>query len=72
MADGWAVLVKMGVIGGGESTQLFYAHLPNRMDAENAVKKHISASPDVRIEAQKSVPHNAFVEMHIPEGGVGQ
>jgi hypothetical protein len=72
MADGWAVEVTMWVMGGGQSKQTYYAHVPDRTAAEEAVKLHILAPPDVKVEARKPVAHNAFVGVNIPEGGVGQ
>ncbi len=72
MADGWAVEVTMKVLGGGHSTQIYYAHIPDRSAAEEAVKRSISATPDVKVEAKEPVPHNAFVGAKISEGAVGQ
>lgn len=72
MADGWAVQVTMKVEGGGESKQLYYAHVPDRTEAEQAVAKHVSAIGDVKVEAKEPVAHNAFVGMKVPEGGISQ
>jgi hypothetical protein len=72
MADGWAVEVTMEVVGGGESKQIYYAHCPVRAAAEEVVKRHISAAPNVKVHAKECVPHDAFVSMDVPEGGVGQ
>jgi hypothetical protein len=60
------------VVGGGESKQTYYAHIPDRSAAEQAVERHVAATPDVKVEAKAIVPHNAFVEMHVPEGQVSQ
>jgi hypothetical protein len=72
MADGWAVEVTMKVVGGGESKQIYHAHIQDPRAAEEAVRRYITATPDVRVEAKKPVAHNAFVGANIPEGQVGQ
>jgi hypothetical protein len=72
MADGWAVEVTMQVLGGGESKQTYYAHIPDIAAAEEAVRKRISATPDVKVKAKAPVPHGTFVDMRVPEGEVSQ
>jgi hypothetical protein len=73
VADGWAVEVTMQVLGGGEPKRpFFYAHIPDRSAAENAVRERVSATPDVRVEAKAPIPHAAFVGMNVPEGEVIQ
>jgi hypothetical protein len=72
MADGWAVKVTIQVMGGGQSEQIWYAHVPDRTGAEEAVKRRISATPDVKVEAVEVVSHNAFAGMNVAEGAVSQ
>lgn len=72
MADGWAVEVTMKTVGGGGSKQVYYAHLPDRSAAEQAVAQRVAATPDVKVQAKVPVPHNTFVEMHVAEGKVSQ
>lgn len=72
MADGWAVEVTMATDGGGISKQLYRAHIPNKLMAEESVRRHISATPDVRVVAIKLLAHNTFVGANIAEGAVGQ
>jgi hypothetical protein len=72
MADGWAVEVTMKTVGGGESKQVYYAHIPDRLSAEQAVAGRVGVMPDVKVWAKAPVPHNTFVEMRVPEGQVSQ
>jgi hypothetical protein len=52
MSDGWAVLVKVKTLSGGESKQIFYARLSDATEAVEAVKRHIHATQDVVVQAQ--------------------
>jgi hypothetical protein len=72
MSDGWAVEVKMKVIGGGESTQTYYARVPDRLGAEEAVKKRINATPDVIVTAIAPVSASSFEGMNVKPGNVAQ
>jgi hypothetical protein len=76
VADGWAVKVTAKVLGGdewgGESTRTYYAHIPDRVAAERAVARHISAAFDEEVEATVPIPHDMFVSMGVDEGGVAQ
>ena len=72
MADGWAVKVIMKTVGGGSSDQIYFAHVADRAAAEETVRVHISASPDVTIVGEKVVSHSSFEGMRIGEGKVGQ
>jgi hypothetical protein len=72
MADGWAVEVTMKVMGGGESKQIYYAHIPDRVTAEQAVARRVAITPDVKVEAKAPVSHDKFVEMHVSEGEISQ
>jgi hypothetical protein len=72
MSDGWAVSVKMKTLGGGESTRIYYARVADALGAEEAVKRHISATPDVRVKAEHVTSASAFDAQKIAPGGVGQ
>jgi hypothetical protein len=73
MSDGWAVQVQTKLLGGsGYSTQIFNARLADRVAAEEAVKRHINATPDVIVRAIKPVPASAFESMNVKPGTVGQ
>ncbi len=61
VANGWAVDVTMGVVGGGTSTQIYYAHVPDPKDAEEAVRTRLAATPDVKVRAIRPIPHNALI-----------
>jgi len=72
MTDGWAVLVTMRVLNGGESKQVYYAAISDRFAAEEAVKKAVSATSDVRVEAQKAISAAVFREKNYRDGQIGQ
>lgn len=72
MADGWMVEVTTQRMGGGSLTEVWYAHIPNRAQAEDAVRMRVQSTPDVEILARSTVPHNALVALGCPEGGVSQ
>lgn len=72
MSDGWAVEVVIQVLGGGHSTQVYNARVSNKTKAEELVKKHIGATPDVRITAVKPISASDFEAMKINPGQVGQ
>jgi hypothetical protein len=60
------------VIGGGESTQTYYARVPDRLGAEEAVKKRINATPDVIVTAIAPVSASSFEGMNVKPGNVAQ
>ena len=73
MSDGWAVEVQTKILGdSGHSTQIFNARLADRVAAEEAVKKHINATPDVIVRAIKPVPASTFDGMNVKPGTVSQ
>ena len=72
MSDGWAVLVKVKTLSGGETKQIFYARLSDATEAEEAVKRYINASPDVVVQAQNKITPGVFEGVKIAPGGVGQ
>lgn len=72
MSDGWAVLVKMKTLEGGESTQIYYARVQDGSSAEEAVKRYIQATQDVRVIAEKPIPASVFDAHKLAVGKVGQ
>jgi hypothetical protein len=72
MSDGWAVGVKMKVLGGGESTRTYYARVPDRLAAEEAVRKRIKAADDVIVTARTLVLASVFEAMNVKPGDVTQ
>jgi hypothetical protein len=72
MSDGWAVEVKTKVLGGGESTQIYYARVPDRSVAEAAVRLRINATPDVGVTAKAPVSATTFEGMKVAPGQVSQ
>ena len=72
MSDGWAVLVKVKTLSGGECKQIFYARLSDATEAVEAVKRHIHATQDVVVQAQSKITPGVFDGVKIAPGGVGQ
>ena len=72
MSGGWSVHVEMTTSEGGKSSQTYYARVPDRVDAVEAVRKHIGALPDAAIEARKPVQSTVLDAMNIGIGQVGQ
>jgi hypothetical protein len=57
---------------GGKSSQTYYARLPDRIEAVEAVRKHIGPATDAVIEARKPVQSSVLDVMNIGNGQVGQ
>jgi len=72
MSDGWAVEVKMKVLGGGESKQTYYACVPDKLGAEDAVRKRIIATDHVIVTARNLVLASVFEAMNVKLGDVSQ
>jgi hypothetical protein len=72
MSDGWAVSVKMGVLGGGQSERIFYAAIPDKFAAEAAVKKRLGLTDDVLVKAVSLVSAASFKGMNFADGHIDQ
>jgi hypothetical protein len=49
MSDGWAVKVTRTLTtGGGTQTEIWYAAIPGRTEAENAVGEHVSVPSETQ------------------------
>jgi hypothetical protein len=72
MSSGWGVHVEVRTLEGDRSSQTYYARVPDRMDAVEAVRKHIGARADAVIEARKPVQSTVLDAMNIGIGQVGQ
>jgi len=70
--DGWAILVITKVAGGGESRQIYYARFEDRVEAEEAVKKHLGEKSDVVLDEQVRIEGRVFDEMKVKAGAVSQ
>jgi hypothetical protein len=70
MTDGWGVTVRIKTFGGAESVEIYYARFPTRADAEEAVKRHVNATPDVVVEARGRMFGQQFDEMNVGPGQV--
>ena len=73
MWSGWTVHVWDGARAGeGSSAETYYANVSDRADAVQAVKDHIGATPNHRLEARKPIQSTVFAVMSIGIGKVGQ
>jgi hypothetical protein len=73
MSDGWAVKVtRMTTTGRGTQTELWYASIADRTEAEKAVRKRVSAPADTLVVAEQTVSEAALKGMGLNEGQVGQ
>ena len=72
MSDGWAVEVKMKVLGGGESTKPITLVFPIDWELERPVRKRINATPDVIVTAKAPVSASTFEGMNVGPGLVSQ
>lgn len=55
-----------------EAIGIYYAHIPDRSVAAQAVARLLIAFRDVKLEDAWPVAHVAFVGMRLAEGGVRQ
>jgi len=58
--------------GGEEAISIYYAHVPDRSVAAQAVARLLTAFRDVKLEDAWPVAHVAFVAMRLAEGEVRQ
>jgi hypothetical protein len=72
MSSGWGVHVQVRTREGNISSQAYYARVPDRIGAVEAVRHHIGASGDAIIEARKPVQSSVFDILNIDIGQVGQ
>jgi hypothetical protein len=72
MSSGWGVHVKVITREGKRSSQTYYARIPDRIAATEAVRQHIGATADAVIEARKPVQSSVFDALDIDTGKVGQ
>jgi hypothetical protein len=72
MSSGWGVHVRVRTREDNISSQVYYARVPDRTGAVEAVRHHIGASGDAAIEARKPVQSSVFDVLNIGVGQVGQ
>jgi hypothetical protein len=72
MSGGWGVHVQVITREGKKSSQTYYARVPDRMGATEAVRQHVGAAADAVIEARKPVQSSVFDVLNIDIGQVGQ
>jgi hypothetical protein len=71
MSSGWGVHVQVITREGKKSSQMYYARVPDRIDATEVVRQHIGAAAAV-IEARKPIQSSVFDVLNIDIGQVGQ
>jgi hypothetical protein len=71
MSSGWGVHVQVRTREGNKSSQTYYARVPDRIGAVEAVRQHIGAPDDAVIEARRSVQSSVFDALDIDVGQVG-
>ena len=72
MSSGWGVHVQVITREGKKSSQTYYARVPDRIGATEAVRRHVGAASDAVIEAHKPVQSSVFDVLNIDIGQVGQ
>jgi hypothetical protein len=71
MSSGWGVHVQVITQEGKKSSQTYYARVPDRVGAAEAVR-HIGAAANAVIEARNPVQSRVFDVLNIDIGQVGQ
>ena len=71
-ASGWGVHVQVITWEGKKSSRRYYARIPDRIGATEAVRQHVGAAADAVIEARKPVQSSVFDVLNIDIGQVGQ
>jgi hypothetical protein len=66
MWGGWTVHVV-----GEQPDQIYYAHVADRADAVEAVRKHVGATSGEVVEARKPIQSTVFEVLGIGRGNVG-
>ena len=73
MSDGWAVKVTRTLTtGGGTQTEIWYAAIAGRTEAENAVGEHVSVPSATSVVAERPVPDTALKGMGLNDGQISQ
>lgn len=72
MSSGWSVHVKVTTREGVTSSQTYYARVPDRLAAAEAVRRHLGAPAGAVIEARKPVQSSVFEALDIDAGQVAQ
>jgi hypothetical protein len=73
VSDGWAVKVTRMLPTGGETqTEIWYAAIPGRTEAEIAVREHISAPSETSVVAEQPVGEAALRGRGLNDGQISQ
>jgi hypothetical protein len=70
MSSGWGVHVQVITLEGKKSSQTYYARVPDRRDATEAVRQYVGATADAVIEARKPIQSSVFDVLNIDIGQV--
>jgi hypothetical protein len=69
MSSGWAANVRARISDDIEASETYYARVPDRRAAEEAVRHHLDAPRHI-IEARLPVQSSVFDALKIPNGQV--
>jgi hypothetical protein len=73
MSSGWGVHVQEGAGEGNKPpSRMYYARVPDRVGAVEAVRRHLGAANDAVIEARKPVQSSVFDVLKIDIGLVSE
>jgi hypothetical protein len=73
MSDGWAVKVTRTLTtGGGTQTEIWYAAIAGRTEAEKAVREHVSAPSETSVVAEQPVEEAALRGLGLDDGQISQ
>ena len=71
MADGYLIeLTTPQTTGGDPLKELWYAHIPGKREALDAVRKEAGAVTGSTVKIVKPLTHLILSEVSVPEGGV--
>ena len=69
MSSGWAVTVRARMSDDIEASETYYARVPDRQAAEEAVRRYLDAPTHI-VEARLPVQSSVFDALNIPNGQV--
>lgn len=73
MSDGWAVKVtRIPPTGDGTRIEIWYAAIPGRTEAENAVREHVGVPSETSVIAERPVQEAALRGLGLNDGQISQ
>jgi hypothetical protein len=70
MSDGWAVKVTRE--GPGPQIEIWYAAISDPIEAEIAIRKHVTAPPETSVVAEQPVLESVLKGMGLDDGQISQ